>query len=103
MKAEGWCLGVGMGLAGGEQRGGVGRPKQVCMYEKAIMKLITLNANKNETIKTPNKQQSQKTAHVSPIIKTASFAQETEGQLRKALTSVLSRHVNYQLVTVLPI
>lgn len=50
MKAEGWFLGVGMGSAGGEQRGGVGRPKQVCMYEKAIMKLITLNTNKNETL-----------------------------------------------------
>lgn len=50
MKAEGWFLGVGTGPVGGEQRGGVGRPKQVCMYGKAIMKPITLNANKKETL-----------------------------------------------------
>lgn len=35
---------------GGEQRGGMGRPKQVCMYEKVIMKPTTLNANKKETL-----------------------------------------------------
>lgn len=68
------------------------------------MNPITLNANKKRNfIKTPSKQQRQKKAHVSPVIKTASFAQKTEEQLRKALTSVLSRHVNYQLVTVLSI
>lgn len=66
------------------------------------MKPTALNAKKNKLIKTPNEQLSQKKVSVCPVIKTASFTQKREEHFR-TLTSVLSRHVDYQLVTVFSI